>query len=226
MKAKVVLTRNIPARDTSDEFVRGTDVDKKSPVKKAGFIPPLKGGINKPPVLPGRSAERKMGVDDLLAAADLLEPAERKQLLDRLSLARSAAPDAALRDVEMWSVAVYEALGAANGSGSGAAQGPMIIKRSVAAPGAWAPVAEFMDTSGFKDLKVAERQAAYRFLAQLLVDHVVSIARAKGLPVGAKLVSSCAGQISEVFERAFPGYIASGLAKVVVRQMMRPAAED
>ncbi len=217
MTKKVVLVPTRPSRKSDDEFVRGTTESQI----KGGYIniSPPTSSVKK------IKTDKKQGVDDLLAAADLLEPADRKQLLDRLSLARSAAPEAAARDVEMWSVAVYEALGAANGAGSGAAQGPMIIRRSVAAPGAWAPVAEFMDASGFKDLKVAERQAAYRFLAQLLVDHVVGIARAKGLPVGAKMVSSCAGQIGEVFERAFPGYIASGLAKVVVRQMMRPLAD-
>jgi hypothetical protein len=67
---------------------------------------------------------------------------------------------------------------------------------------------------------VVERGSVYRMLAALLVDHARSISDFTGAPLGPKLVGSCTGNIAGVFEKAFPGYVRAGLAKIAARQLV------
>lgn len=95
--------------------------------------------------------------------------------------------------------------------------GPMLVKRLVGSPSHWKPVALFMSSSGLAELQVRERQLAYHLLADLLVKHVCQVASHVGLPVGLKFLGNNVASITGVFEQAFPGYLAAGLAHVIVK---------
>lgn len=76
-----------------------------------------------------------------------------------------------------------------------------------------------MRASRLQDLTVPERLLAYRLLAGLLVDYADDLSRRTGAPLSLRLVTSCADKLAGVFDQAFPGYVAAGLAPVVARQM-------
>lgn len=160
------------------------------------------------------------GVDELLTHANALTRSERKELLDRLALATHLTDRAANnRDLEMWAISVSSALHDAIGSGVGVAYGSMLVKRTMAASSNWRPIEDFMASSGLADLQVVERQAVYSMLAKLLVEHAEQVAARSGAPLSPKLVGGCAVNIGGVFDSAFPGYLAAGLAPMVAAQM-------
>jgi hypothetical protein len=80
-----------------------------------------------------------------------------------------------------------------------------------------------MRSSKLGELQVNVRQAVYRTLGRLLVEHAHEVSRRSGAPLGPKLVGQCVGNLPGVFERSFPGYLAAGLAPVVARQMQASA---
>lgn len=160
--------------------------------------------------------------DSVLKLANQLSPADRKALLDKLALQHGleSTPAASDRELNMWTEAIHDALQEALGSSAGADVGFLVVRRTVGARSAWAPVTEFMELSRLSELTVTEKRQAYRLLAQLLVDHARFVARKSGAPLGPKLVGSCAGSIRGVFENSFPGYLQAGLARVVARQVV------
>jgi hypothetical protein len=188
------------------------------------------GGLNPlPPSLGGEGgfirADRvveKNPVEELLNQAKSLTAKQRQELLDQLSLAarmtKSAGED---RDLEMWSSAVHDALTDRAAGSVGSGYGRLLVKQSLAPSQNWRPVQEFMQESKLAELKVVERGSVYLMLARLLVEHAEEIASRSGAPLGPKLVGSCAQNIAGVFDRAFPGYLRAGLAKIVARQITR-----
>jgi hypothetical protein len=74
-----------------------------------------------------------------------------------------------------------------------------------------------MRASKLLDLPVLERQQAYNLVAELLVQYAKVAARRSGAPMSPKLVANCSQNVAGVFDSAFPGYAASGLARMVVR---------
>lgn len=141
---------------------------------------------------------------------------QRKELLAYLALEQQATKQPS-RDLEMWSVAVVEALDKAIGPSIGA----LVIRKQLSASTAWNPVAQFMEASRLQDLTVVERQGIYTLLAKLLVKHAREVAQRSGAPLSGKLVASCAGNLPGVFDGAFPGYLAAGLAPMVARSLSR-----
>lgn len=158
---------------------------------------------------------------DLLVLADQLPANDKRELLDRLALQHGlkSAPASSDRDLNMWAEAIHGALEASLGGRDGEGAGVLVIRRLVGSRSAWAPVLDFMKASKLAELTVAERQSCYQLLAGLLVEHAQFVARRSGAPLGPKLISSCAGSISGIFDRSFPGYLAAGLARVVARQL-------
>ena len=98
----------------------------------------------------------------------------------------------------------------------------MLVKRAVAAPTAWTPVADFMAASRLDTLQVIERQSVYRMLAGLVIERAKQIGSYNGAPLSAKLVATVASNVAAIFEAAFPGYLKAGLALVVARRLTGP----
>jgi hypothetical protein len=159
----------------------------------------------------------------MLASASKMSPADRRELLARLSLAESGA-DGQERDQDMWAGSVYEALVAHDGGGGRESVGPAVVKRLVTPAGAWRPVADFMAAARLDRLTVAERKSFYSLLARLLVAHAAEVSNRSGAPLTARLVASCAANVRAVFDNSFPGYVAAGIAAVVARRLTRARA--
>lgn len=210
-----------------DEYVRGSPLRNSEEKKISGITPPS------PPPLPlkGRGwgvgdslqvshgEKKKPSLDDLLRLADQLPVAERKTLLARLALQAQTTDSGQERDRDMWAQAVYDELARAFGRGDGAGQGPALVKRSVSNPTVWAPVAEFMAHSKLDQLTVTERQSVYGLVARLVVENALYVARKIGAPLSAKLVATCSANTASLFDNAFPGYLAAGLAPIVAKQL-------
>lgn len=210
---RVVLVRPKQARtDYSKQ-------DKKSPPENSGVYTPLMGGIYKPPFPQGGGAETETsGVESLLAQAESLSPADRKTLLARLALNQQAEKPGD-RELEMWTAGVQSALAAISGGESGAAHASMIVKRCLAPSANWAPVAEFMYSAGFDKLEVVKRQSIYYLLGELLVKYAAGVSRKVSAPLTPKFVASCSVHLWAVFNSAFPGYLAAGLAPIVAQRL-------
>lgn len=166
-----------------------------------------------------RTLDSATSVDTLLGQAGKLSKQERQDLLDRLAL-ENVRPTAS-RDLDMWSLAVARALEGAIGASGGEAYGQMLCKRQLGLSSTWKPIDAFMHSSGLAALPVVERQAVYNLLADLMVEAAGTIARRAGVSLSLKLTAQQTGQVGGIFERAFPGYIAAGLAPVVARQSLR-----
>jgi hypothetical protein len=77
-----------------------------------------------------------------------------------------------------------------------------------------------MADSGLDKLKVVERQSVYMMLARLVIDKAKYVASSSNATLGPRLVGTCAANIAGVFDAAFPGYLASGLAHLVAKQLV------
>ena len=158
-------------------------------------------------------------VSELLADLPL---ADQRVLLDQLALnSQLTASARGNRDLDMWSEGIRGALEDAIGVAGGEAYGLMLCKRTLGATACWRPIEAFMRSSGLLDLDVVERQAVYNLLAELVVDAAGFSAKRSGAPLSLKLAAQHSGQVNGIFERAFPGYLAAGLAPVVARQSIR-----
>ncbi len=152
----------------------------------------------------------------------LLNPKLRKQVLAELSLQALDADIGEVRDLDMWAASVYDAIVASNGGGAMAVPGPAILKRALAAGGAWSYVRGFMVDAKLDELNVAERQSVYGMLARMVVQQAKRISSNSNAPFGPKLVANCSHNVGALFDRDFPGYLKAGLARIVARQLTNP----
>jgi hypothetical protein len=221
--AKVMLARPLRNPTTSVSFVKKKEgTGNNHPLSS----PPYReeGGRG---VFPrARSGEDQ--VDEVMGLLDQLSPEARKTILAKLSLANiTKSPQIGQeRDLDMWAHAVYESLGDALGGAGAGLVGPAMIKRILAAPGSWKAVTEFMRVSRMDQVKVTERQAIYRMLADLVVGNARYISGRSGVPLSPKLVSTCSVNIAGIFDQAFPGYLASGLAFIVAKRLLAPVITE
>lgn len=157
--------------------------------------------------------------DVVFKSTQQLSLAEKKKLLDQLALEvngpNKTTETLKSRDLDMWAGAIHKELCKV----SGESYGILLVKKTLAPAAAWAPVESFMDAAGFSSCSVVERQGVYNLLAGLLVKQSRNVCLNKGIALSPKFVATCASSVAGVFENAFPGYIASGLAKMVVKQM-------
>lgn len=221
MVKRVMLARPLRGTDAPN-YAKNKKITEGGDSGRWGVVPPKGGSTTPQPHAStgGQEKKEKATVDDLLTQADALSAADRKTLLARLALKASVGNDGQTRDVDMWSQSVYEGLTDALGYGDGAALGPMVVKRTVGSPSAWAPVAQFMADSKLGQLKVVERQSVYMMLARLVIERAKYVASRSNATLGPKLVGTCAAGIAGVFDAAFPGYLASGLAPLVAKQLV------
>ncbi|MGL4650229.1 MAG: hypothetical protein ACRC1H_12545 [Caldilineaceae bacterium] len=154
-----------------------------------------------------------------LASAQALTEDQRRELIAQLSLDLHSKGTPKDRDIEMWATAVHEALQDALGGALGAQVGVLAVKKVVGAASAWAPVEEFMRRSKLQESQSRERLSLYRLLADLMVNYARKIARHTGAPLSLKLVANCSPHLAGLFDAAFPGYLASGLAHVVAARL-------
>lgn len=154
--------------------------------------------------------------DELLATLGPLSTKETKALLAQLALQTNKTSTArGERDSETWAACVADALSDAIGSSSAG----QLVRKEMLAATAWKPVQAFLEEAGFLDLNVREKRAVYQMLARLLVQHADRISSRRDIPLTPHFVASCAGHIGVVFDGAFPGYLASGLAHIVVKRL-------
>lgn len=198
------------SRNEPEEKFGGTN--PPSPPKEGG------GGF----IRANEKQPQKDAVAGLLEQAQALTAKQRQELLDQLSLAnrmtRSAEQD---QDLDLWATAVYEALTERAGPSDGSGYGHLLVKQSLASSQNWRPVQDFMQESRLCELKQVERAGVYFMLADLLVQHAQRLASYRGIPLGPKLVGSCASSIAGVFDQAFPGYLRAGLAKIAAIQLVK-----
>lgn len=166
-------------------------------------------------------AKGPVQVSDLLSLAQTLTAADRLALLDQLALQNQmAAKAAASPDLDMWAEGVRMALDDAIGGAEGQ-YGALLVKRLLAPSASWRPVEAFMASSKLGGgLQRTERMAVYYMLARLLVDDAERACEWTGAPLSAKVVAQRTDRLAGVFEQSFPGYLASGLAPLVARQML------
>lgn len=175
--------------------------------------PPLEGGTPLPP-----AADQ---VEELKKVCLQLPPKQLKKMLDELAASQLldlSGVSAADRDLGMWAEAVHKALQDCLGSSGQDLPGVQAVRKLLSASSHWAPVQAFMQASKLDQGTVQERQLAYHCLAGLLVRHARGVARHTGAPLVPKFVANCCHNISGVFDEAFPGYVASGLARLVVKR--------
>jgi hypothetical protein len=163
----------------------------------------------------------KPTVDELLVLAKLLSKTEQKEFLSKL--AAEQADTGKDRDLQAWIAEVLAALERSNGGHAGGLPTSAHLKRAMAS-GGWHAVSDFMQSAGFMKLQVNERVAAYRLLSNLLVQHAAELSRKKSIPRTPQLLANCAVNIGALFDNAFPGYLAAGLAPIVVRTMLKKVA--
>ena len=223
---RVILVRPEYTRPAYTRLVHTDTTPAASEAEKTGTPTPLyRGGMGGPQNTTASDHQQKEenNIQALLDQFLTLPQQQRKLFLDQAAAAQllDSANTEAARDVQMWSVAVYDALCAAVGGPGAINLGPLSVKKVLGAATAFAPVASFMSVGGMDTLPVVDRQAVYVLLADLLVKHAKGIARHTGTPLALKLVANCTNNVAGVFDNAFPGYLQAGLAPLVARQMRR-----
>lgn len=222
-KGKVALLA--PARGFVRQKKEGAALARVGAQAHAG---PLSEGKRGPHAAAGGGAdpgahvrEAADGVEGVVAAWRLLSSPDRRRALALMSLELQQGSGGGDRDSELWSGAVHEVLVAALGASDGAAHGPQVVRRLLASPGAWAPVREFLDNAIGTALTPAERLAFMRVLARLLVARCRRLAAHADIPLSPKLVAQNTHLLAGIFDNAFPGYLAGGLARTVARMAAR-----
>jgi hypothetical protein len=190
-----------------------------------GYTPSIEGGNISPsaptpiPEFVQNSKQEKNEVAEILAKIKNLDKSSRRKILAHLALdSTKSTLEGKDRDLDMWSLSLYSALKAHEGSESIEGSGPLVLKRLIAASKSFEKVTDFMEASGLSKLKVVEIQSAYGLLATLLIKYAKKIATHSNLVVTSKFVINCSSNIAAVFEQAYPGYVANNLAIVVARQ--------
>lgn len=76
---------------------------------------------------------------------------------------------------------------------------------------------DFIVELGVEKLTVMERQRAYDLFASLLCEHALNLSDALGISVSVPFVLKQAHRLPFLFDQAFPGYAASGMAERVLK---------
>jgi hypothetical protein len=224
---RVTLARPLRSTTGARNYGQADDARKESKIEGSGdgdVYPPNGGDIYIPSDAAQRGKkeeEKKPSLDHVKTLADQLTVAERKELLAYLASLQLDETGRG-RDVDMWSQSIYDALTATIGTGGGGVVGPLAVKRLVAARSSWAYVETFMAATKLDELTVAERQSVYTMLARLLVDRAAAVAKHAHVPLTPKLVANNTGDLAAIFDEAFPGYAAAGLARFVAKRLTGP----
>ncbi len=193
---------------------------KEDQGQASGVSPPLRGGVHPEP------EKEDTPLETVRKLALCLSAPERKQLVAHLALSlRPAAPDGTSRDLDMWVGALSVSVAGSVGQG-GQGLGPILLKHAVSSPANWGHVHGFMESAGLAGLTVVERQAAYSALADMLVRYAKSVGSRRGIPMSAKFLAAMSSELPAIFDHNFPGYLASGLAPMLIRGLGRAPQSD
>lgn len=160
-------------------------------------------------------------LEQVLELVEKLSKQDKQELLARLALETKlgnkakAAKHSGDRDEDTWFEEVVCALTSHLGGVKATIPSPQMLKRLQT--DSWEHVSRFMEGSSLSKLTVVARRAVYRLLAGLVVDHASHVAKKSGAPLSAKLVLNCSGNVAGLFDNAFPGYLAAGMAPAVIR---------
>lgn len=203
---------------------RLTQASTKS--SKVGVVEnPPKGGFT----TPSRNLcpqQNKNSIPIMLTDINTLPLAELKAQLDRLALAyqERQKPSTQDRDLGLFSDAVHSKITDILAGNIAGNTGPLAVRELFRVPGIWGPILAFLQRTGYAELPPAQKVVIYSFLAELVVRHAYTVSRRSKAPLSPKLVASCSGNLGGLFEREFPGYLRSGLAKIVASRMCSPVA--
>lgn len=178
-------------------------------------LAPLEGGssLRSPAPVTSSSPERKkMTVKELKDSLRSLSKAELKEVADYALMLSVETGQGYDRGEEM----LYESLGLAIKAATNEVPMPFTALRK----GTMYPkfrevrkqIEDFVTSSGIGKLSTPERKKFYNTIARVLVERVQEL----DVPVGLKTVMNQAAGISGHFDRAFPGYIASGLVRHII----------
>jgi hypothetical protein len=212
-----VLPKQVPEPNNND---RGTRLG-------GGVIYPPKGGVIynphpfTPPADPVPQKELfKTNLEQVQHLASTLTPKEKKELLATLALEAQPIKVKDSRDLTMWAGCVLSSLEQEIGAAGSPGSGPLVFERLISAGSGWAAVQRFMVASKMQELKVIERQGVYHLLSTLLVKHAKQVSRHTSVPLTPRFLATCSANIGSIFDAAFPGYMASGLAHIVAKRML------
>lgn len=212
--SKTILTNASARAATRPRTAAGGLGGKKAPLYPLSMDRGIGGAFTPPPQSSGPDCENDE-LNNLLAAAAKLSTEQKKILLDRLALDLQEASGAASRDQDMWAAGVLRALDKAM---PGHGYGLLLVRKNLAAHGHWAPVKGFVEASGVQKRSVAERQAFYMLLGDLLVTDAQRTAGRNRIPLSLKYVAACAVNLAAVFDSQFPGYLSAGLVGVLIKK--------
>lgn len=208
---------DIVVSEVNDDFShskteKGQTVGEEHPSYRGGVSPtgfsPSPKKLNK---TTNQALPEQTTVEKVVGLAQTLTVAERKKVLDSLSL---GIDETKLRDIDMWVNKIYEICQHKEHS-SVVGFGPALLKSHVGAKVSWQPVADFMETTGLQKLKVVERQSIYKLLASLVVDDARRVARNADIPFSPKLIAGRAAYVGSLFDNSFPGYLQAGGGSVL-----------
>lgn len=140
---------------------------------------------------------------------------EQKQIL----LTSTRTGQSLSRDEEMLADSLEQLLAEALGTPRQARHRPAAILASLR--DCYATVEAFVQAAGLSRNKSYDRKALYNLLAGMLVDYSRQLAAKIGAPLSFKFVLQNTDKIPALFDRAYPGYAASGLAGIVVDQLLQ-----
>ena len=186
----------------------------------------VKGGCPSPPIIPRTIS----AVDKIKDGIKKLSKQERKEvrdylsLLDKNALADKKIDQTATRDEDMWADQLYQcvqnALGSDRVSANRSSAALLLLRKS------YCVVERFLHDAKIYSDKSYERNAIYLLLANLLVKYSRSLAGKVGLPVSIKFTVQQIEKIPALFDLAYPGYLESGLASMVIYQFINPPAKE
>lgn len=169
------------------------------------------------------------GIETIKKLCRDLSPSQRKEVRDYITyldkeekqnlLASSRTGQSLSRDEEMLADSLEQSLAEALGTPRQAHNRPAAILGSLR--DCYAIVEAFVQATGLSRSKSYERKALYNMLAGMLVDYSRQLATKIGAPLSFKFVLQNSAKMPALFDLAYPGYAASGLAGIVADRLLQ-----
>lgn len=124
----------------------------------------------------------------------------------------------------MWADSLEQLLGQALGSPPAPRMRPPTILGSLR--DSYKAVELFVQAAGLFRTASYDRKATYNLLAGLVVEYAKQLAAKIGAPLSFKFVLQNVEKLPALFDRAYPGYVASGLASIVINQLLKSQTKE
>jgi hypothetical protein len=165
-----------------------------------------------------------LGIEECKQIFTALNSDTQQQLLDYMLLIRQQQKltSSQERKLNMWTDSLATELGRSLGQSNRMFPLPLLS----GAKSMFKQVEILMKDINMQDLNTPNTKAMYNMIARVLV-HQASVVSAKAkIPVSMKLVLQTTTPIAALIDNHFPGYIQSGLMKMVMTQMKNGHVED